>query len=167
MLSTISENPNTQITRKHDFLELKEYSLLWQNWQPSLNGGLTQTIRGWAPARLPLVVVHFFIGVHQNYAQSYFIRVTLLLAAYTKFTHWTIFIHFTLASHSSSNLALHTSYYGHPMHDCYLLFILAQWVYARLISERPQMQVQSLPKTLLRSLKQSPIDGNCLRWSSA
>ena len=39
---------------------------------------------------------------------------------------------------------------------------LAQWVYARLISERPQMQVQSLLEALLRSLKQAPIDGKCL-----
>ena len=40
---------------------------------------------------------------------------------------------------------------------------VAQWVYARLISERPQMQVQSLLEALPRSLKQAPIDGNCLR----
>ena len=35
--------------------------------------------------------------------------------------------------------------------------------YARLISERPQMQVQSLLDALLRGLKQADIDGNCLR----
>ena len=40
---------------------------------------------------------------------------------------------------------------------------VAQWVYARLMSERPQMQVQSLLEAPLRSLKQSPIDDNCLR----
>ena len=40
---------------------------------------------------------------------------------------------------------------------------VAPWVYARVICERPQMLVQSHPQALIRSLKQAPIDGNCLR----
>ena len=45
----------------------------------------------------------------------------------------------------------------------YMYAGVAQWVYARLMNERPQMQVQSLLEAILRSLKQAPIDGNCLR----
>ena len=43
---------------------------------------------------------------------------------------------------------------------------VAQWVNARLKIERPQLQVQSLLESLLRSLKQAPIDDNCLRSPS-
>ena len=39
---------------------------------------------------------------------------------------------------------------------------VAQWFYARLISDRPQMQVRSLLEALLRSPEQAPVDGNCL-----
>ena len=42
---------------------------------------------------------------------------------------------------------------------------VAQWVYDRLISEHQQMHVQFHPQALLRSLKQAPINGNCLRWN--
>ena len=46
---------------------------------------------------------------------------------------------------------------------CVLLEV-AQWVYARLMSKRQQMmQIQSLLEALVRSHKQAPIDGNCLR----
>ena len=37
---------------------------------------------------------------------------------------------------------------------------VAQWVYACLTGERPQIQLQSLLGALLRSFKQAPIDGN-------
>ena len=40
-------------------------------------------------------------------------------------------------------------------------FEAALWVYARLISERTQMQVQSVMEGLLKSLKQATLDGNC------
>ena len=43
---------------------------------------------------------------------------------------------------------------------------VAHWIYARLISEGPQKQVQSLSDALLRSIKQAPIDGNGLSWPS-
>ena len=39
---------------------------------------------------------------------------------------------------------------------------VAQWVFANLTGERPQMQVQSLSEALIRSLKQVPVDGNCI-----
>ena len=40
---------------------------------------------------------------------------------------------------------------------------VAQLVYARLMSERQQKQLQSLLEALLRSLKQAFIDDNCSR----